>query len=258
MITWYKIFQHSMHLCWYAAISQGVLIQFAVITTLQNSLCGTVEGHVFCTCPCLTLSDLGGKPTVMHVVGSAMDIFWTWATFEIYSTSNETATFNIIKTVSPQARGKVTNTSTVVGDSQKVSPPCTWGKCDWNISVQLRRTGKRGALKATETRQRKKAESAQNREEVVYCGVCHTWNLLMKLNCGYSVTSVQLGVTLFVWAWTLEISHHITSTVRSVRINYLFLSMLLTWLLLYWWLISVCNLRPLSLVECMITLVCLQ
>ena len=40
-----------------------------------NSLCGTVEGHVFCTCPCLTLSDLGGKPTVMHVVGSAMDIF---------------------------------------------------------------------------------------------------------------------------------------------------------------------------------------
>jgi len=75
MITWYKIFQHSMHLCWYAAISQGVLIQFAVITTLQNSLCGTVEGHVFCTCPCLTLSNLGGKPTVMHVVGSAMDIF---------------------------------------------------------------------------------------------------------------------------------------------------------------------------------------
>jgi len=128
MITWYKIFQHSMHLCWYAAISQGVLIQFAVITTLQNSLCGTVEGHVFCTCPCLTLSNLGGKPTVMHVVGSAMDIFWTWATFEIYSTSNETATFNIITTVSPQARGKVTNTSTVVGDSQKVSPPCTWGR----------------------------------------------------------------------------------------------------------------------------------
>jgi len=75
MITWYKIFQHIMHLCWYAAISQGVLIQFAVITTLQNSLCGTVEGHMLRTCPCLTLSNLGGKPTVMHVVGSAMDIF---------------------------------------------------------------------------------------------------------------------------------------------------------------------------------------
>ena len=36
---------------------------------------------------------------------------------------------------------------------------------------------KRGALKAAETRRRKKqekeAESAQNREEMVYCGVCH-------------------------------------------------------------------------------------
>lgn len=67
--------QYAFVLVCCSAISQGVLIQFAVITTLQNSLCGTVEGHVFCTCPCLTLSNLGGKPTVMHVVGSAMDIF---------------------------------------------------------------------------------------------------------------------------------------------------------------------------------------
>jgi len=95
------------------------------------------------------------------------------------------------------------------------------GTFEYNCGEQ-----EKGALKAAETRQRKKqekeAESAQNREEVVYCGVCHTWNLLMKLNCGYSVTSVQLGVTLFVWAWTLEISHRITFTVRSVRINFIF------------------------------------
>jgi len=49
--------------------SQGVLIQFAVITTLQNS------SMCFVPALALTLSNLGGKPTVMHVVGSAMDIF---------------------------------------------------------------------------------------------------------------------------------------------------------------------------------------
>jgi len=193
MITWYKIFQHSMHLCWYAAISQGVLIQFAVITTLQNSPCGTVEGHVFRTCPCLTLSNLGGKPTVMHVVGSAMDIFWTWATFEIYSTSNETATFNIITTVSPQARGKVTNTSTVVGDSQKVSPPCTWGRnvtgtFEYNCGEQE----KGGALKAVETRRRK--QNLHRTEK--------RWFIV-----GYAIRGI------YWWSWTVDTVWHLFSLV---------------------------------------------
>jgi len=233
MITWYKIFQHSMHLCWYAAISQGVLIQFAVITTLQTPC--VVQWRAMCFVPALAYtwpSATLGKADCDACGGQFHRHFLKPEQLLKSTLPAIRQPPSTLLTVSPQARGKVTNTSTVVGDSQKVSPPCTWGKCDWNISVQLRRTGKRGALKATETRQRKKAESAQNREEVVYCGVCHTWNLLMKLNCGYSVTSVQLGVTLFVWAWTLEINHRINFTVRSVRINFIFfLSMLLTWLL---------------------------
>ena len=98
---------------------------------------------------------------------------------------------------------------------------------------------KRGALKAAETRRRKKqekeAESAHNREEMVYCGVCHqpyvefTDEVELWLRC-----DICSAWCHFVWACTLKISHRITFTVRSARIDYLFLNMLLTWLQLYW------------------------
>ena len=93
---------------------------------------------------------------------------------------------------------------------------------------QLRKTGKGGhwkLLKLGGERNRRKKQNLHITEKrwfIVGYATSHTWNLLMKLNCGYSVTSVQLGVTLFVWAWTLEISHRITFTVRSVRINFIF------------------------------------